>query len=101
MLYSTEKGKGTRRENAFFSTALWGTVILALAAWAAILAFEVPLLRLFGADEALLPLCRRYLLPIKIAVPVFVFNQMIAAFLRNDNAPGLAMAGVLCGGRCV
>ncbi len=23
---------------------------------------------------------------------------MIAAFLRNDNAPGLAMAGVLCGG---
>ena len=98
VLYSTEKGKGTRRENEFFSTALWGTVILALAAWAAILAFEVPLLRLFGADEALLPLCRRYLLPIKIAVPVFVFNQMIAAFLRNDNAPGLAMAGVLCGG---
>ncbi len=55
VLYSTEKGKGTRRENEFFSTALWGTVILALAAWAAILAFEVPLLRLFGADEALLP----------------------------------------------
>ncbi len=98
VLYSTEKGKGSHRENEFFSTALWGTVILALAVWAAVAAFEVPLLRLFGADDSLLPLCRQYLLPIKTVAPVFVFNQMIAAFLRNDNAPGLAMAGVLCGG---
>ena len=49
VLYSTEKGKGTRRENEFFSTALWGTVILALAAWAAILS---PLKSRFCASSA-------------------------------------------------
>ena len=31
-------------------------------------------------------------------VPLFLFNQMLAAFLRNDGAPGLATAAVLAGG---
>ena len=56
------------------------------------------MLRLFGAEQTLLPLTKAYLFPIKIVIPVFVFNQMLAAFLRNDNAPGLATAAVLGGG---
>lgn len=28
-------------------------------------------------------------------MPVFVFRQMLAAFLRNDNAPGLATFAVV------
>ena len=46
----------------------------------------------------LLPLAKQYLLPVKFIVPVFLFNQMLAAFLRNDNNPGLATAAVLSGG---
>ena len=38
---------------------------------------------------------RQYLLPVKFVVPLFLFNQMLAAFLRNDGAPGLATAAVL------
>ena len=60
--------------------------------------FDSQLLTLFGAEETLLPLARRYLLPVKFAVPLFLFNQMLAAFLRNDGNPGLATAGVLAGG---
>lgn len=30
--------------------------------------------------------------------PFFLFNQMLAAFLRNDDDPGLATLGVLSGG---
>ncbi len=56
------------------------------------------MLLLFGADETLLPLARQYLWPVKFAVPVFIFNQMLAAFLRNDGSPGLATAAVLFGG---
>ena len=41
----------------------------------------------------LLPLAQDYLLPIKFTVPFFLFNQMLAAFLRNDGSPGLATAG--------
>ena len=99
VLYSSEKG---RRENGccneFFSTALLGTAAPAAIAWTGIVFFGEPLLRLFGAEQTLLPLTKAYLFPIKIVIPVFVFNQMLAAFLRNDNAPGLATAAVLGGG---
>lgn len=97
VLYSSEKG---RRENGccneFFSTALLGTAALAAIAWTGIVFFGEPLLRLFGAEQTLLPLTKAYLFPIKIVIPVFVFNQMLAAFLRNDNAPGLATAAGAC-----
>ena len=59
--------------------------------------FERPLLTFFGADESLLALAQRYLVPIKYVFPFFLFNQMLAAFLRNDD-PGLATLGVLSGG---
>ena len=36
--------------------------------------------------------------PIQYVFPLFLFNQLLAAFLRNDNAPGLATLGVLSGG---
>jgi putative MATE family efflux protein len=99
VLFSAEKGKEKKEdENMFFTTALVVTVIFALIAWGTIVFFELPLMRLFGAEETLLPLTTRYLSTIKYVIPVFVFNQMMAAFLRNDNAPGLATGAVLCGG---
>lgn len=36
--------------------------------------------------------------PIKYVFPLFLFNQMLAAFLRNDGDPGRATAAVLAGG---
>lgn len=53
---------------------------------------------LFGANEALLPLAQDYMKPIRFAIPLFVFNQMFAAFLRNDIRPVLATGAVLAGG---
>ena len=36
--------------------------------------------------------------PIKLAIPFFLFNQMMAAYLRNDKNPALATGAVLAGG---
>ena len=52
----------------------------------------------FGGDEALIPLARDYLYPVKFSVPFFLFTQMLAAFLRNDGRPALATGAVLSGG---
>ena len=60
--------------------------------------FRPPLLLLFGANEHLLPMAQEYVFPIKFAIPTFLFNQMLAAYLRNDKNPGLATIGVLAGG---
>ena len=99
VLFGAAKGKGERRtEGEYFTAALMITVVLAAASWLMVLFFDTPMLHLFGAEETLLPLAREYLYPIKFVVPLFLFNQMLAAFLRNDGNPGLAAAAVLSGG---
>ncbi len=64
----------------------------------AVVFFDVELLRLFGAEDTLLPLARSYLLPVKFVVPSFLFTQLMSAFLRNDGNPALATKAVLFGG---
>ena len=101
VLLSAKRGSGAAGQaesNEYFTTAVLASVLLAVLAWAGIWLLEEPVLRFFGADAALLPLAQRYLLPVKWALPLFLFNQMLAAFLRNDGAPALATAGVLAGG---
>ena len=99
VLYSAEKGgKGQGKEDQLFTAALLGTLLFSLAAWVGISVFETPLLRLFGAEDSLLPLVQNYLQWIELVAPAFLFNQMLAAFLRNDGDPGRATAAVLIGG---
>ena len=100
VIFSTRRGGGgsSGGENQYFTAAVIGSAVLAVLSWAGLLCFESPVLRFFGADEGLLALARRYLSPIKYVLPLFLFNQMLAAFLRNDGAPGLATLGVLSGG---
>ncbi len=99
VLFSAARGSGDRgKENQYFTTSLISTLLLGLACWFIIVLFDTQMLLLFGAEETLLPLAKQYLLPVKFIVPVFLFNQMLAAFLRNDNNPGLATAAVLSGG---
>ena len=73
-------------------------MLLAALAWVGLLLFQGTLLTFFGADESLLPLAEIYMKPIRYVLPLFLFNQLLAAFLRNDGAPGLATLGVLAGG---
>ena len=101
VIFSTLRGSADNSsgsENRYFTASVIYSVLLAALAWAGLLLFERPVLLFFGADEDLLSLAQRYLLPIKLVCPVFLFNQMLSAFLRNDNAPTLAAAGVLAGG---
>lgn len=84
--------------NEYFTTALIGVSTFTVLAWLMIIFFDKPLLLFFGADASLLPLARRYLIPVKFVIPAFLFNQFLAAFLRNDKNPGLATRAVLIGG---
>lgn len=101
VIFSTYKGQSSHQpdiENEYFSASVIGAVMLSLITWAAFLFAEEPILTFFGADAVLLPLAQSYLAPIKPVLPLFLFNQLLAAFLRNDNHPALATAGVLAGG---
>lgn len=101
VLFSTVRGRRgstNENENEYFTAAVIGSLILSVFTWALILLFERQILVFFGADSRLLSLAQIYLKPVKFVLPLFLFNQMLAAFLRNDNCPGLAAAGVLAGG---
>lgn len=88
----------TRRSNEYFTVSMAGSLVLALAAWAAIACWDQPLLQFFGAEGETLTLAREYVRPIKFVIPCFLFTQTLAAYLRNDRNPALATAGVLAGG---
>lgn len=101
VLFSTLRGESEqnrKKSNEYFTAALIGVSILAAITWVAVIFFDKELLLLFGAEETLLPLARKYIFPVKFVVPSFLFTQLMAAFLRNDGDPGLATRSVLFGG---
>ena len=101
VLFGTLRGqseKNVKRSNEYFTAAVIGAAVLAAIIWISIIFFDKELLILFGAEDALLPLARSYILPVKFSVPSFLFTQLMSAFLRNDGNPGLATKAVLIGG---
>lgn len=99
VLYSAYRGQGRVQEaNRVFTVALGTTVVIACLVWVGLVVWEVPLIRLFGGEGELIPLARAYLYPVKFCVPLFLLNQMLAAFLRNDGRPALATGAVVAGG---
>ena len=98
VIFSTRRGSGSGNENQYFTASLIGAAALSVLAWVGIICFETQVLTFFGADESLLVLAREYMRPIKCVFPLFLLNQMLAAFLRNDKSPGLATVSVMSGG---
>ena len=101
VIFSTLKGRTdlkSRDENEYFSASVIGSVFLAVAAWIILIFFGKELLVFFGAKGSFLALAETYIIPVKFVLPCFLLTKMLAAFLRNDQAPLLAAIGVLSGG---
>ena len=102
VIFSTIKGQGSQKDDeagevftvsviGIYTTSFFIIMVCYCCFGSAVITF-------FGAEKNLLPLGLSYLKPIQFVVPCFLFNQMLAAYLRNDNDPALATAGVLSGG---
>lgn len=101
VIFSMLKGSReseNRQPSEYFTCSVIGSIFLAIFAWLVIIFFDRELMTFFGAAENLLPLTQEYIRPIKYVIPCFLFNQMLAAYLRNDGNPALATAAVLSGG---
>ena len=101
VIFSAKRGSNAVHDGSemqYFTVSVIGSVLLAVLSWVGIFCFEKPVLTFFGADEKLLTMAETYMAPILWVFPLYLFNQMLAAFLRNDNDPGLATFGVLSGG---
>ena len=102
VIFSSIKGNKSSNKgetNQYFTISLIGAIVLSIIATISIFLFEEPILTFFGAtNKTLLNLAKDYLKPIRFTIPLFLFNQFLASYLRNDNNPLLATIGVLSGG---
>lgn len=89
VIFSTIRGKEKGQEkksNEYFTASVIGSVILALIIWIIIILFDRQLLVAFGAEGSTLQLAREYVQPVKFAIPLFLFNQMLAAYPTHLSA---------------
>ena len=99
VLMNNAKGEGNEEKgNAYFTTALILVVGFTVVTWVLFARFSKPILFFFAATQGTLPLVMRYVQWLIRCWPIFIFSTFIGAFVRNDNAPGLVMAGVISGG---
>ncbi len=101
VIFSLKRGTNNEKEgneNEYFTSSLIGSVILSFLMTLIYFLFEDSILTFFGANEVLLSLAKNYMRPIKFVLPFFLFNQMLASYLRNDKAPSLATKAVMAGG---
>ncbi len=101
VIFSLKRGNnngGEGNENEYFTSSLIGSVVLSVLMTVIYFLFEDQILTFFGASEVLLQHAKNYMKPIKYVLPIFLFNQMLAAYLRNDGAPSLATKAVMTGG---
>lgn len=98
-IFGYQKGKGNdEKANKTFTVSLIIVSVVSFTIWISLLFFDDELLRLFGADDTILPLAKKYITPIRFIVPFYPFTELLSAFLRNDNDPVLASKAVITGG---
>lgn len=98
VLYSVARGNGDdERAQGIWSTAVLMVVGVALLLMlTGALAFR-PLCYALGADESNIQMVMDYAQFIVYGAPFFVLSYFLQAFVRNDQDPKRAMAGVLSG----
>lgn len=99
VLFGFSRGKGEEEEaRGYFTTALILTTLLAVLSAVLCNVFFEPLLSFLGCTQTM----REYAVPygriLMTVSPVYIFSCFLQAFVRNDGAPRLAMAGVVSGG---
>ncbi len=96
--YSIAKSQGAaqRADQTFTNSAVLTAVIAACFFLTGLLA-SGPLALLLGADGTVYEMTRTYLQVILLFAPMFMTNNLLLCFMRNDGAPQLSMAAMITG----
>lgn len=96
---SVSRGTGNiDKANRFFTLSFFTLAVITLILWLVYGSGMSFLLKNMGANDTLYPYAMSYMKYINMFLPVAVFSNYIAIFVRADGDPNRAMAGVLLGG---
>ena len=99
VLFGFSRGKGEEQEaRGYFTTGLFMALLFALSAVVLCNLYFQPLLSFLGMTPSMEKHAVPYGRILVSAAPAFVMSSFLQAFVRNDGAPKLAMAGVITGG---
>lgn len=100
ILFSNWTGHGDKNKaNQYFTTAIALAVTIAVILTFAFTLFTEEILIFLGAEDPdVLYAAMEYFKPLRYIFWIFMFNDMLAAFLRNDGDPLLTTIAVICGG---
>ena len=95
--YAIKKAQGEKDIEHYFTQAiLWDMIFSIPFVLLGIFAPEW-VLHLMGADAEIMVLGRSYVRIFMTATPLFMMNYAFTSFVRNDNAPTIAMIGSISG----
>lgn len=98
-LVAKKLGEGKQREaQEDFSLLMVVAFIFSVALAVLCFIFLNPLCRFLGSDQALLPYCRQYMIPVLITVPFAVFGMVFQMSFITVGKAGLGAAFSVMGG---
>lgn len=96
--YSMLRSQGQeKKSNLVFTHSLVLVLCFAIFFVTLGLFFSAPLARLLGADTTVFDMCETYLKVLLLFSPMFLLNDCILCFARNDGTPQLSMAAMVTG----
>ena len=96
--YSIYKGqKDSRHSNRLFTNTIYSTAVLACIFVLIGLFLSEGISTLVGADSEVFAMTNTYIKVILLFAPVFMMNDVLICFVRNDGNPRLSMFAMLGG----
>lgn len=89
--------KDENAANSIFTNTVYLTLFLSAIFMVLGVFLSGGIIRLFGADEAVFAMSNTYVKVIMLFSPMFMLNNVLLCFLRNDGAPKLVMAAMVGG----
>lgn len=88
----------TKEANQHFTQTMLTALFFALLFTLLAQLFKRSILVFLGATPDLYPMANQYFSILSLFAPLFILNNSLITFIRNDNNPRLAMVGMLLGG---
>lgn len=96
--YSISKGNGDHNaRQEIFTHAFYFALLIASVFVIPGIFFPEQIARILGADSSILPMTASYLRILMVFTPLFMSNNLMICFVRNDGAPNLSMTAMLLG----
>lgn len=96
--YSISRCVDKENANIYFANSINSILLISLIFVALGVFLPKQLLTMLGADEIILATGSTYTKIVLCFAPFFMLNYTMTAFVRNDNAPGIAMAATIVSG---